>query len=332
MASEERANANAEMDPAQQHQSLIDAFPDTSLRHVFLAAGCWGITERGGTAPSEFYSGQCSILQVVRELGLMLLYSLLHSLVQAKGPRGDISVQDVNDARNALCMKGDDTIDNDTMLLSCPSSYELVRRAKQPASPDEDEREDQILIDANRARELMQKRLMRRTADLLRDIHISQGGSGERGDDVQKRLAALYQSPAWRDLDTCLFLPHTKFEILILAVLQSFDRHSNRLSVGAKSLIQLTCEEELIFVIKSAWTALRHYGTRKSVACEDIIVMVHIMKPVMKSLHVRLPGELKNALDEADKRPSRRQNPEPARGRGAGKARERRRSRSRNPG
>ena len=73
MASEERANANAEMDPAEQHRALIDAFPDTSLRHVFLAAGCWGITERGGTAPGEFYSGQCSILQVVRELGLVLL-------------------------------------------------------------------------------------------------------------------------------------------------------------------------------------------------------------------------------------------------------------------
>ena len=150
--------------------------------------------------------------------------------------------------------------------------------AKQPAGEEADEREDQRLVDANRARELMQKRLLRKTADLLRNIHLSQGGAGERGDANQKRLAALYQTQAWRDLGTCLFLPRTKFEALFSAVLQSFDRHSNRLSVGARSLIQLTCEEELIYVIKSAWTALRHYGSRKALACEDIIVMVQIMK------------------------------------------------------
>ena len=119
-------------------------------------------------------------------------------------------------------------------------------------------------------------------------------------------------------------------------MLQSVDRNVNRLSDGARSLIQLTCEEELLFVLKSAWTALRHYGSRKSLACEDICVMVQILKPVMKPLQATLPRELKTALDEADERSSRRLDPAEegqatrGRGRGAGKARDRPRSRSRN--
>ena len=60
--------AMAELAPVAQHQTLIDAFPDVSLRQLFVAAGCWSITEKGGTAQSELYTGQCTTLQVVREL------------------------------------------------------------------------------------------------------------------------------------------------------------------------------------------------------------------------------------------------------------------------
>ena len=333
---QQHAGAIAELGPAQQHNALMDAFPDAGLRHLFIAAGCWGITERGGTVPSEFYTGRCSILQVVRELGLRIIYALLGAVVQAKqeDTRVAVSVGDVNRARIALGMTSDSTVHDETILLSCPSTSELVKRAKQPAGADE--AEDRRLIDANRARELMQKRLLRATADVLRNIHIAQGGSGERGDATQKRLAALYESDQYHELDSCLFLPRTKFGILIQAALQSIDRNVNRLSDGARSLIQLTCEEELLFVLKSAWTALRHYGSRKSLACEDICVMVQILKPVMKPLQATLPRELKTALDEADERSSRRLDPAEegqatrGRGRGAGKARDRPRSRSRN--
>ena len=207
----------------------------------------------------------------------------------------------------------DRTIADEQVLFSCPNTSELVKRAKQPAGEDEDDREDQRLVDANRARDLRQKQLLRRTSDLLRNIHIPQGGTGERGDANQKRLATLYQSQAWRDLDTSLFLPRTNFEALFLPLLESFDRHSNRLSAGARSLIQLTCEEEMLFVIKSAWTALRRYGSRKALACEDMIVMVKILKPVMKSLQMPLPRDLRSALDEADATPNRRQKPDEAR-------------------
>ena len=187
-------------------------------------------------------------------------------------------------------------------------------------------------MDANRARELNQKRLLRATADILRSIHISQGGSGDRGDAKQKRLAALYESAQYHDLDTCLFLPRTKFANLIQAVLQSIDRNVNRLSDGARSLIQLTCEEELLFVMKSAWTALRHYGSRKSLACEDMNVMIQILTPVMKPLQATLPRELKSALDEADQKSSRRRGKaaQEAGGRSRGSGRARERSRSRN--
>ena len=63
-------------------------------------------------------------------------------------------------------------------------------------------------------------------------------------------------------------------------------------------MLQLTAEEELLFVIKSAWKALQHYGTRKALACEDICVMVDILKPVMPRLQPTLPVELKRALFE----------------------------------
>ena len=180
----------------------------------------------------------------------------------------------------------------------------------------------------------MQKRLLRASVDLFRNIHISRGGKGERGDATQQQFVALYESQALRDLDTCLFLPRTKFGVLIQAVLRNIDPNVNRISDGARGLIQLSCEEEVLFVIKSAWTALRHYGSRKTLACEDVSVMINILRPVMKPLQVELPGDIKTALDEADER-SRRRRDQAAeerggRARAAGKARERQRSRSRN--
>ena len=181
----ERAHerAMAELAPVAQHQTLIDAFPDVSLRQLFLAAGCWGITEKGGAAPSELYTGQCTTLQVVRELGVRIIYALLQHVVQEK--QGDITslitVSDVNKGRIAMGMPIDNTLYDETMMLSCPSMKELVKKSKEPPRPaDDDEREDQILIHANKARELMQKRLLRSTVGLLRNIHISRGGSGER--------------------------------------------------------------------------------------------------------------------------------------------------------
>ena len=296
--------------------------------------------KKGGSVASEFYIGRCTILPTVRELGLRIVYALLHAVIQAKqeDARSDVSVRDVNQARIAMGMQSDSTVYDETILLSCPSTSELVKRAKQPAGSDADGIEDQRLMDDHRARELNQKRLLRATADVFRHIQISQGGSGERGDAVQKRLAALYGSQDWRDLDTCLFLPRTKFDMVLPAVLQSIDRHIRRFAPGAKSLIQLACEEELLFRIKSAWTALRHYGSRNAIASDDICVMVQILKPLMKPLQATLPRELNTALDQADKRPGRRDSADEGeeagrgeRGRGAGKSRQRRRSRSRSP-
>ena len=180
-------------------------FPDVCLRHLFLAAGCSGITEKHGSVPSELYSGRCSVLPAVREVGLKLLYALIHVVVQAKGgdTRSVILVRDVNQARKAMGLTLDEAVWDETQLLSCPSAGELLKRAKHPA--EQDEVEEQALMDANRAREVLQKRLLRATSDILRGIQINLGGSGERGDASQKRLAALYESPQWHELDTCLF-------------------------------------------------------------------------------------------------------------------------------
>ena len=226
----------------------------------------------------------------------------------------------------------DEAVWDETQLLSCPSAAELLKRAKQPA--EQDEAEEQALMDANRAREVLQKRLLRATSDILRGIQINLGGSGERGDASQKRLAALYESPQWHELDTCLFLPRTRFENLLPAVFHSMTGHFPRFTDGAKSLLQLTCEEEMIFIIKSAWTALRHYGRRKALGCEDFCVMVQILRPVMKALQVSLPSELKTSLDQEDERSSGRRR-DPGQGDGAagagkeGRTSRRKRSRSR---
>ena len=247
--------AMAILAPVAQHQTLIDAFPDVSLRQLFVAAGCWSITEKGGTAPSELYTGQCTTLQVVRELGVRIMYALLqHAVQQHQGDiTGAITVSDVNKARVAMGMPIDNTLYDETMMLSCPSMKELVKKSKEPPRhADEDEREDQILMHANKARELMQKRLLRSTVDLLRNIHISRGGSGEREDAMQKRLAALYESREWRNLDACLFLPRTKIDNVVPVVFHSLVAKYPRLTPGAKSLIQYTCEEALLTVIRSA--------------------------------------------------------------------------------
>ena len=200
-------------------------------------------------------------------------------------------------------MPVDNTLYDEAMMLSCPSVKDLVKKSKEPPrQADEEEREDQILIHANKARELSQKRLLRSTVGLLRNIQISQGGTGEREGAIQKRLAALYESQEWRNLDACLFLPRTKIDNVIPVVFHSIAGKYPRLSPGAKSLIQYTCEETLLIVIKSAWQALRHYGTRRSLACEDICVMARILQPVMAALQAHLPSELKRALDTEEER------------------------------
>ena len=149
---------------------------------------------------------------------------------------------------------------------------------------------------------MWQKRLLRSTVGLLRNIQISQGGTGEREGAIQKRLAALYDSQEWRNLDACLFLPRTKIDNVIPVVFHSIAGKYPRLSPGAKSLIQYTCEETLLIVIKSAWQALRHYGARRSLACEDICVMARILQPVMAALQAHLPSEFKRALDAEEER------------------------------
>ena len=65
---QQHARAMAELDWSDQREAFIEAFPDASLCRIFLAAGCWGIPEMGGTVQSEFHTGGCSILQVVRAL------------------------------------------------------------------------------------------------------------------------------------------------------------------------------------------------------------------------------------------------------------------------
>ena len=214
-----------------------------------------------------------------------------------------ITVSDVNKGRTAMGMPIDNTLYDETMMLSCPSVEKLVKKSKEPRrKTDEEEREDQILIHANKARELMQKRLLRSTVGLLRNIQISRGGSGEREDAMQKRLAALYESQEWRNLDACLFLPRTKFDNLVQVVFHIIASKYPRLTPGAKSLIQYTCEEALLTVIRCAWQALRHYGHRKVLACEDLCVMARILEPVMSALQARLPIELKRALDAEEQR------------------------------
>ena len=39
-------HALAELGLAEHHKLFIEVFPDASLRHLFLAAGCWGITKK----------------------------------------------------------------------------------------------------------------------------------------------------------------------------------------------------------------------------------------------------------------------------------------------
>ena len=236
-----------------------------------------------------------------------------------------ITVSDVNKGRIAMGMQSDNTLYDETMMLSCPFVKELVKKSKEPPRhADEEEREDQILIHANKARELWQKRLLRSTVGLLRNIHISRGGSGEREDAMQKRLAALYESQEWRNLDACLFLPRTKIDNVVQVVFHSIASKYPRLTPGAKSLIQYTCEEALLTVIRSAWQALRHYGHRKVLACEDVCVMARILEPVMSALQAHLPSELKRALDADEERcMGRRREPSAKSGSTPGRSRSR---------
>ncbi len=53
---QEHARAMEQLRPDRQHNTLIEAFPDASIRQLFLAAGCVSFTERGATVPSEIYS------------------------------------------------------------------------------------------------------------------------------------------------------------------------------------------------------------------------------------------------------------------------------------
>ena len=302
----ERAHnrAMADLGPATQHQCLLDAFPDVGLRHLFLVAGCTGISEKGGTSTSEFYEGQCTLMHTVRELGLQVLYALLEAVAEAKGDNTGsiISVSDVKNALTSMGMESEIDVDEETVIFSCPAADVLVKRAKRPSASQAEDEEEERLIHANRGRDVMYRRMVRSAADILRNIHVPLGGSGERQESQQKRLAALYQSQAWRDLVPCLFLPRTIFEKLIPPVFHSIAGHFPRLSPGAKSLIQYTCEEALLTVIRSAWQALRHYGHRKVIACEDVCVMARILEPVMSALQARIPSELKRALDAEEER------------------------------
>ena len=227
--------AMADLGPATQHQCLLDAFPDVGLRHLFLVAGCTGISEKGGTTTSEFYDGQCTLMHTVRELGLQVLYALLESVAEAKGDNTGsiISVSDVKHALISMGMESESDVDEETVIFSCPAADVLVKRAKRPSASQAEDEEEERLIHANRGREVMYRRMVRSAADILRNIHIPLGGSGERQESRQKRLAALYESQAWRDLVPCLFLPRTIFEKLIPPVFYGVAGHFPRLSPGA---------------------------------------------------------------------------------------------------
>ena len=61
--------AMSDLAPVAQHQCLMNAFPDGNIRHLFLAAGCSGITEKGGTPTSDFYTGDAQCFTRFASLG-----------------------------------------------------------------------------------------------------------------------------------------------------------------------------------------------------------------------------------------------------------------------
>ena len=117
-----QSRAMSDLAPVAQHQCLMDALPDNNIRHPFLAAGCSGITEKGGTATSDFYTGRCTMFQTVRELGLRITYALLEAEVHAK--RDDtgslISGSAVNEAFTSMGLESNSEIYDETVLFSCP--------------------------------------------------------------------------------------------------------------------------------------------------------------------------------------------------------------------
>ena len=126
MGEMERAHnqAMADLGPATQHQCLLDAFPDVGLRHLFLVAGCTGISEKGGTSTSEFYEGQCTLMHTVRELGLQVLYALLESVAEAKGDNTG-SIISVSDVKHALISMG---MESESDCVVHDKRYEHPRR------------------------------------------------------------------------------------------------------------------------------------------------------------------------------------------------------------
>ena len=121
--------AMSDLAPVAQHQCLMNAFPDGNIRNLFLVRDGSDITEKGGTATNDFYTGRCTMFQTNRELGLRITYALLEAVVHAK--RNDtaslISVSDVNEALTSMGLESNSEINNETVLFSCPPADELMK-------------------------------------------------------------------------------------------------------------------------------------------------------------------------------------------------------------
>ena len=277
------------------HTIVQQAFPKKRFVNMAIAAGCESIKESTGSPPvtgtgmySEIaYNG----FDMLREIAMSTLHKLAQAVVEARDQnrieRETINVEDVirGRARLRLTTDGIDLGDS-AHYPPCLSPTTITARARSgnAAQPEAKQRARGRQLDAEATRYAAAFQ-----AHAQNDQPLNRG-------ELRRQLIELRRQA---QTDPCLHFPEVYFAQLLRWVLNGIQGHEATLSSGAKSLIQFTVEETLLWLIKSTWVAVTGMSPKKAIYARDIATMWGILEqrePILQGDLPEYPG-----LDDLDR-------------------------------
>ena len=274
------------------HNIVQQAFPKKRLVNMAIAAGCESIKESTGSPPvtgtgmySEIaYNG----FDMLREIAMSTLHKLAQAVVEARDQnrieRETINVEDVIRGRARLRLTTDGIDLGDSAhyppCLS-PSTITARARSANAAQPEAKQRA--------RGRQLGAEAARYAAAFQANDLPPNRG-------ELRRQLIELRRQA---QTDPCLHFPDLYFAQLLRWVLNGIQGHDATLSSGAKSLIQFTVEETLLWLIKSTWVAVTGMSPKKAIYARDLATMWGILE----QRELILQGDLPEypGLDDIDR-------------------------------
>ena len=258
--------------------SVLEAFPKTRLDNMSIACGCERWQDSIGSkhvVGTGIYSGiTYTSFDMLRDIGLRSLNQLIQEIVRIRGSsaRSTFHTADVQKARESLGIAQTIAVSDTDTLEPCPSTKSIQRLREEPG--DEGDVPEGLL-----------QSLGRKYAELFRQYSSRAPPVGGDKGYSRRLLIDLYRGSDVR----CLYLPHSKFSNLIRWIFTGVQNSAPTLTSGARTLIQLTVEETLAWVMRSTWTAISELTVRKAISASDLLTVAQILKERGKILQGALP-------------------------------------------